>query len=153
MPTDTPLKSRIQDDMKAAMRAKEKARLSTIRMLLAAVKQREIDEQITLNNEQILTVLEKMIKQRRDSIKQYEQADRPELADIEKTEIVVLQDYMPEQMSLDEITSIIAKVVADTGANGPRDIGKVMGAIKPLVQGKADMGTISQQIKATLASL
>ncbi len=139
--------------MKAAMRAKEKQRLGTIRMLLAAIKQREIDEQTTLSDEQILAVIQKMLKQRKDSITQYEAANRPELAEIEKTEMSVLQAYMPKQMDETEIEALVAKVIDAIGAQGPQDIGKVMGAIKPQVQGQADMGKVSQLVKAKISAL
>ena len=153
MPTETSLKSSIQNDMKAAMRAKEKQRLGTIRMLLAAIKQREIDEQTTLSDEQILAVIQKMLKQRKDSITQYEAANRPELAEIEKTEMSVLQAYMPKQMDETEIEALVAKVIDAIGAQGPQDMGKVMGAIKPQVQGQADMGKVSQLVKAKISAL
>ncbi len=139
--------------MKAAMRAKEKQRLGTIRMLLAAIKQREIDEQTTLSDEQILAVIQKMLKQRKDSITQYEAANRPELAEIEKTEMSVLQAYMPKQMDETEIEALVAKVIDAIGAQGPQDMGKVMGAIKPQVQGQADMGKVSQLVKAKISAL
>jgi uncharacterized protein YqeY len=150
MPT---LKDRIQDDMKNAMRAKEKARLSTIRLILAAIKQKEVDERISLDDSQILAVLDKMVKQRRDSIKQYEEAGRQELADKEKEEIAVLQEYLPKQADEAEIEAIIAETIAATGATSPKDMGKVMGAIKPRLQGRADMGQVSQLIKARLSAL
>ena len=139
--------------MKAAMRAKEKQRLGTIRMLLAAIKQREIDEQTTLSDEQILAVIQKMLKQRKDSITQYEAANRPELAEIEKTEMSILQAYMPKQMDETEIEALVAKVINAIGAQGPQDMGKVMGAIKPQVQGQADMGKVSQLVKAKISAL
>jgi uncharacterized protein YqeY len=147
------LKERIQDDMKTAMRAKEKARLAVIRMILAAIKQKEIDEQITLSDDQILAVLEKMVKQRRDSIKQYEDANRQELADQEQAEVVILQEYLPEQLGSDEIEAIISEIITDTGAAGPQDMGKVMGALKPRIQGRADMGQASQLVKAKLSAV
>jgi len=147
------LKERIQDDMKTAMRAKEKARLAVIRLILAAIKQREVDERITLDDDQVLAVLEKMVKQRRDSIKQYEDAGRQELADQEHAEIVILQEYLPEQMSSDEIEAIISEIIANTGAAGPQDMGKVMGALKPRIQGRADMGQASQLVKAKLSAV
>ncbi len=153
MSAEASLKQHIQDDMKAAMRAKEKQRLGTIRMLLAAVKQREIDDQTTLSNEQIVGVVEKMIKQRRDSIAQYETAERPELAEIEQVEIAVLQTYMPAQMADAEIESLVAEVISSVHAQGPQDMGKVMAAIKPKVQGRADMGKVSQLVKANISAL
>ena len=145
------LKAQITEDMKTAMRAKETARLGTIRLLLAAMKQREVDERIELTDADVIGVIEKMLKQRRDSIAAYESAKRTDLADIEKFEVSVLQTYLPQQLSEDEIKAILDKVVADTGAAGMQDMGKVMAAIKPLVVGKADMGMISGLIKAKLS--
>ena len=145
------LKEQITEDMKTAMRAKETARLGTIRLLLAAMKQREVDERIELTDADVIGVIEKMLKQRRDSIAAYESAKRTDLADIEKFEVSVLQTYLPQQLSEDEIKAILDKVVADTGAAGMQDMGKVMAAIKPLVAGKADMGMISGLIKAKLS--
>ena len=145
------LKEQIIEDMKNAMRAKETARLGSIRLLLAAMKQREVDERIELTDADVIGVIEKMLKQRRDSIAAYESAKRTDLADIEKFEVSVLQTYLPQQLSEDEIKVILDKVVADTGAAGMQDMGKVMAAIKPLVAGKADMGKISGLIKAKLS--
>jgi uncharacterized protein YqeY len=150
MPT---LKERIQEDMKNAMRAKEKERLATVRLILAAIKQKEVDERIELDDNQVLAVLEKMVKQRRDSIKQYEDANRQELADKEKEEITVLQEYLPEQMDSAELEAVVSEVIASTGAAGPQDMGKVMGALKPRIQGRADMGQASQLVKSKLASV
>jgi len=144
------LKQRITDDMKAAMRSKDKARLGTIRLLLAAIKQREVDERIELDNDQILVILDKMVKQRRDSKAQYDKAERPDLADQEAFEIGVLQDYLPEALSAEEISSLIAKAIRDTDASGMQDMGKVMAIIKPQVQGRADMGQVSALVKAQL---
>jgi len=144
------LKAQITEDMKNAMRAKETARLGTIRLLLAAMKQREVDERIELTDADVIGVIEKMLKQRRDSIAAYESAKRTDLADIEKFEVSVLQTYLPQQLSEDEVKAILEKVVTDTGAAGMQDMGKVMAAIKPLVAGKADMGKISGLIKARL---
>jgi len=146
------LKERIQDDMKAAMRAKEKARLATIRLALAAIKQKEVDDRSTPTDEQILAILEKMVKQRRDSIKQFEDAERQELADIEKAEIVILQEYLPEQMDTAELEATIVDIISSVGAAGPQDMGKVMGALKPRIQGRADMGQASQLVKSKLTS-
>lgn len=151
--TDAILKSRIQDDMKSAMRAKEKERLGTIRMLLAAIKQREIDEQITLDDTQIMAVIEKMVKQRRDSIKQYLEAERSDLADIEETELALLQTYLPTQMTDEEMDALVSAAINESGAAGPQDIGKLMGVLKPKAQGRADMGKISQLVKAKLSTL
>jgi uncharacterized protein YqeY len=145
------LKQQITEDMKTAMRAKETARLGAIRLLLAAMKQREVDERIELTDADIVTIIEKMLKQRRDSINQYEAANRQDLADVEKFEVTVLQSYMPQQFSEAEITSAIAEVIAATGAAGPQDMGKVMAAIKPKLAGRADMGKVSGLIKAQLS--
>lgn len=144
------LKARISEDMKAAMRAKETARLSAIRLLLAAIKQREVDERIELDDTQVVTVIEKMIKQRRDSIAQYEAGGRQDLADTEKFELEILQAYMPQQMSDAEIESAVTQAIADTGAAGAKDMGKVMGVLKPLLAGLADMGKVSAITKAKL---
>ncbi|MGJ8619414.1 MAG: GatB/YqeY domain-containing protein [Methylophilaceae bacterium] len=145
------LKAQISEDMKVAMRAKEAERLGTIRLLQAAIKQREVDERIELADADVIAVIEKMLKQRKDSIAAYESAKRADLADIEKAEVVVLQAYLPKQLSAEEIQVILDKVVIDTSASSIKDMGKVMAAIKPLVAGKADMGKISGLIKARLA--
>ncbi|MDO9282765.1 MAG: GatB/YqeY domain-containing protein [Methylotenera sp.] len=145
------LKLQITEDMKTAMRAKDSARLGAIRLLQAAIKQREVDERIELTDADVITAIEKMLKQRRDSITAYESAKRDDLADIEKYEVSVLQTYLPQQLTEAEVLSILEKVVVDTGAIGIKDMGKVMAAIKPLVAGKADMGTISGLIKTRLA--
>jgi uncharacterized protein YqeY len=145
------LKLQITEDMKTAMRAKDSARLGAIRLLQAAIKQREVDERIVLSDADVITVIEKMLKQRRDSIAAYESANRIDLADVEKYEVSVLQEYLPQQLNEAEILSILDQVVADTGAAGVKDMGKVMAAIKPLVAGKADMGKISGLIKTRLA--
>lgn len=145
------LKLQITEDMKTAMRAKDSARLGAIRLLQAAIKQREVDERIELSDADVITAIEKMLKQRRDSIAAYESANRTDLADVEKYEVSVLQEYLPQQLTEAEILSILDQVVADTGAAGVKDMGKVMAAIKPLVAGKADMGKISGFIKTRLA--
>ncbi|HHJ80485.1 MAG TPA: GatB/YqeY domain-containing protein [Candidatus Tenderia electrophaga] len=147
------LKEQIQEDMKVAMRAKEKARLATIRLALAAIKQKEVDERNTPSDEQVFAILEKMVKQRRDSIKQFEDAGRQELADIEKAEILILQDYLPEQMDAAELDTVVTEIIASLGAAGPQDMGKVMGALKPRIQGRADMGQASQLVKNKLTSV
>ena len=144
------LKAQISEDMKTAMRAKDSARLGTIRLLQAAIKQREVDERIELDDGNVIAVIEKMLKQRRDSIAAYESANRNDLADVEKFEVTVLQTYLPQQLTEDEISAILEKVVAETGAAGVKDMGKVMAAIKPLVAGRADMGKISGLIKTRL---
>lgn len=145
------LKTQITEDMKTAMRAKDSTRLGTIRLLQAAIKQREVDERIELNDADVIAVIEKMLKQRRDSITAYESANRADLADIEKAEVVVLQTYLPKQLTDDEVDVLLEQVVADTAAVDMKDMGKVMAAIKPLVAGKADMGKISGLIKSRLA--
>ena len=144
------LKAQISEDMKTAMRAKDRARLGTIRLLLSAMKQREVDERIDLSDADVIAVIEKMLKQRRDSIAAYESANRADLADIEKAEVQVLQTYMPTQLSEEVIDQIIRQVIADTGAQGAKDMGKVVGLVKPLVAGVADMGKVSGMIKARL---
>lgn len=146
------LKARITEDMKNAMRAKDTARLGAIRLLQAAIKQREVDERIELDDTQVVEAIEKMLKQRRDSISQYEAAGRNDLADVEKFEVGVLQEYLPVALTDAELDEILGKVVADTGASGIKDMGKVMAAIRPLVIGRADMGKISGLIKARLGA-
>ncbi|HEY2021500.1 GatB/YqeY domain-containing protein [Paraburkholderia sp.] len=145
------LKDRINDDMKAAMRARETERLGTIRLLLAAIKQREVDERITLDDAAVTAVIDKMIKQRKDSISQFEAAGRTDLADKEKAELAILSAYMPEQMSEAEIVAQVQAAVTQTGAAGPQDMGKVMGVLKPKLAGRADMTAVSAQVKAALA--
>ena len=145
------LKSRILDDVKAAMKAKDKERLATLRLITAAIKQREVDDRAELNEEQVLAILEKMIKQRRDSITQYESAGRQELADQEKSEIAIIEAYMPEGLSEEEIAELITQAIAETGAESMRDMGKVMGLLKPKMQGRADMGKVSGLIKQKLS--
>ena len=145
------LKQQITEDMKTAMRAKDSVRLGAIRLLLSAIKQREVDERIELTDTDVIAVIEKMLKQRRDSIAAFESANRTDLADIEKFEVSVLQTYMPKQLSDDELNQIITQVIADTGAAGAKDMGKVVGLVKPLVAGVADMGKVSGLIKARLS--
>ncbi len=145
------LKNQITEDMKTAMRAKDSARLGAIRLLLSAIKQREVDERIELTDADVISVIEKMLKQRRDSITAFESANRVDLADIEKFELGVLQTYMPKPMSDDEIDAIINQVIAESGAEGAKDMGKVVGLVKPLVAGMADMGKVSGLIKARLS--
>ena len=146
-----PLKATIVDDMKTAMRAKEAARLSTIRLLLAAIKQREVDERIELDDAAVLGVIEKMVKQRRESIAQFEKAARNDLADVEKAEIQVLSGYMPAQMSDADIQKQIDSVISETGASSAKDMGKVMAALKARLAGKADMGKVSALVKGKLS--
>ncbi|EGG99813.1 Transamidase GatB domain protein [gamma proteobacterium IMCC2047] len=145
------LKSQITDAMKAAMRAKEKERLGTIRMILAELKRIEVDERIELDDARILTILDKMLKQRRDSVSQFEAAGRQELADVEKAEISVIQDFLPAALSEEEIGQLVDDAIASAGAEGMKDMGKVMGLLKPQMQGRADMGEVSKLIKARLA--
>ncbi len=145
------LKQQITEDMKTAMRAKDSVRLGAIRLLLSAIKQREVDERIELTDADVIAVIEKMLKQRRDSITAFEGAGRTDLADIEKFEVSVLQTYMPKQMSDAEISAIVDQVIADSGAQGAKDMGKVVGLVKPLVAGMADMGKVSGLIKSRLA--
>ncbi|MEW8014732.1 MAG: GatB/YqeY domain-containing protein [Candidatus Sedimenticola endophacoides] len=144
------LKQRITDDMKSAMKAGDKPRLGAIRLLLAAIKQREVDERIELNDEQVLPVLDKMVKQRRDSIAQYEKAARPDLAEQEQFEIDVLQEYLPEALGEEEIAAMIAEAITGSGAEAMRDMGKVMGQLKPKLQGRADIGAVSALVKQQL---
>jgi uncharacterized protein YqeY len=145
------LKEKLSEDMKAAMRAKESEKLATIRLINAAIKQREVDERIELGDDQVLSVIEKMIKQRKDSITQFEAGGRQDLADKEKSEITVLAAYMPAQMSAAEVQAEIAAAVAQAGASGPQDMGKVMAVLKPKLAGRADMTAVSGLVKAALA--
>lgn len=145
------LKERINADMKSAMREKDKARLGTIRMLQAAIKQREVDERIELDDAQVLAVLDKMVKQRRDSIEQFRQAGRDELAEKEEFELGVLQDYLPAALGDEELDALVNEAVEASGAESVRDMGKVMGILKPKVQGRADMGAVSAKVKARLS--
>ncbi|HEY6985077.1 MAG TPA: GatB/YqeY domain-containing protein [Rhodanobacteraceae bacterium] len=145
-----PLKQQITEDMKTAMKSGDKERLGVIRLILAAIKQREVDERIVLDDAQVLAVIEKMIKQRRDSIAQFKAAAREDLVAKEEFEVRVIQGYMPEQLGDAEIDAIIAKAIADAGAAGPKDMGKVIGLVRPQVAGRADMGAVSQHVKAKL---
>lgn len=149
--TDSALKTRINDDVKTAMRSKDKERLGTLRLLTAAIKQIEVDQRIELNDDQVIAVLEKMLKQRKDSIEQFEKAGRNELAEIEIKEIAILKEFMPEQLSDADIDNLIDEALATTGASEMKDMGKVMGIIKPKLAGKADMGAVSGKIKAKLS--
>ena len=144
------LKNQINEDMKSAMRAKEAERLGTIRLLLSAMKQKEVDERITLDDAAVIAIVDKLIKQRKDSVSAYAQAQREDLADIERKEIVVLEAYLPQRMSAEEITAAVQALVAELGASGPGDMGKVMGAVKTRLAGKADMGLVSAAVKAAL---
>lgn len=145
------LKDQITEDMKSAMRAKEAARLGTIRLLFAAIKQREVDDRIVLDDAAVISTIEKMIKQRKDSISQFEKAGRDDLVAVESAEMVILQAYMPAQMSEAEVQAAVAAAVAATGAAGPQDMGKVIGVLKGQLAGKADMGKVSGLVKAALA--
>jgi uncharacterized protein YqeY len=147
------LKQRLTEDMKAAMKAGDKPRLEVIRLVNAAIKQREVDERIVLDDPQVLAVLEKMIKQRRDSVAQYDAAGRTDLADRERFEIGVVEAYLPAQLSDEEIAAIIDAAIASTGATGPKDMGRVVAEVKAKAAGRADMGKVSQQIKGKLAAL
>jgi uncharacterized protein len=146
----TTLKERITEDMKAAMRAKETDRLSTIRMLLAACKQKEVDERIELDDTAVIAIVDKLIKQRKDSIAAFQQAGRTDLVDKETAEVTVLNAYLPQRLSAEEISAEIAAIVAELGAAGPGDMGKVMGAAKAKLAGKADMGQVSAAVKQAL---
>ena len=145
------LREQLNEDIKTAMKAREQDRLGALRLMLAAVKQREVDERITLDDAGVIGVVEKMIKQRKDSIAQYEKAARQDLADKEKFEIGVLEAYLPQQLSAAEIDAIIAEAIASTGARSAADMGKVMGVVKPKLAGRADMGKVSGLVKAKLA--
>ncbi len=144
------LKSRIRDDMKAAMKAKDKERLNVIRMMMAAIKQIEIDERIELDDARTIVVLDKMLKQRRESIKQFNDADRLDLSKIEEAEILVIQDFLPKALSKDEIETMVIKAVSDSNAESIKDMGKVMGILKPQMLGRADISVVSAIIKARL---
>ena len=145
------LKERITDDMKAAMRAKDSERLGTIRLLTAAMKQKEVDERVELDDVAVIGIVDKMLKQRKDSIEAFEKAGRQDLADKEKFEVTVLLAYLPARLSADEVAAEVKAIVAELGAKGPGDMGKVMGAVKAKLAGKADMGQVSAAVKAALA--
>jgi len=141
----------LKEEQKLAMKAKDKQRLGTIRLALSAIKQREVDEQITLSDDDILAVLTKMVKQRRDSVSQFEAAGRQDLADAEKAEITVLEEFMPQPLSEDEVTALVEAAVIESGAAGMQDMSKVMAVLKPQIQGRADMGKVSGLVRAKLA--
>ncbi|WP_375751426.1 GatB/YqeY domain-containing protein [Vibrio sp. HN007] len=141
----------LKEEQKNAMRAKDKARLGTIRLALSAIKQREVDEQITLTDDDIIAVMTKMVKQRRDSVTQFESAGRQDLADAEKAEITVLEEFMPQPLTEEEVAALIEAAIADSGAAGMQDMGKVMGVLKPQIQGRADMGKVSGLVRSKLA--
>jgi len=145
------LKDRITEDMKTAMRAKQAERLGTIRLLLAAIKQKEVDERIVLDDAQVVGVIDKLVKQRKDSIAAFAQAGRTDLVDKETAEMAVLEAYLPQRLSADEVTAEVRRIVTELGAAGPGDMGKVMGAVKAQLAGKADIGMVSAAVKAALA--
>jgi uncharacterized protein YqeY len=146
-----PLREKLNEEIKIAMKAREQEKLAALRLMLAAVKQREVDERITLDDAGVIGVVEKMIKQRKDSIAQFEKAARQDLADKERFEIGVIESYLPQQLSPEEIDAIVAEAIAATGAKSAADMGKVMGVVKPKLAGKADMGKVSGLVKAKLA--
>ena len=141
----------LKEEQKLAMKAKDKPRLGTIRLALSAIKQREVDERITLSDDDIIAILVKMVKQRRDSVAQFESANRQDLADTEKTEITVLEAFMPQPLSEDEVIALIISAIEESGAAGMQDMGKVMGVLKPQIQGRAEMGKVSSLVRAKLA--
>ena len=145
------LKAQITEDMKTAMRAKDSVRLGTIRLLQAAIKQKEVDERIELDDAAVIAIVDKLLKQRKDSITAFESANRQDLADVEKAEMEVLKVYLPQRMTEAEITAAVQAIVADLGATGPGDMGKVMGTVKTQLAGKADMGLVSAAVKAALS--
>jgi len=145
------LKAQITEDMKTAMRAKDSVRLGTIRLLQAAMKQKEVDERVELDDAMVIAIVDKLIKQRKDSVAAYVSAQRQDLADVESAEMKVLEVYLPQRLSAEEITAAVKAIVAEVGAAGPGDMGKVMGAVKAQLAGKADMGLVSAAVKAALA--
>ena len=145
------LKDKITEDMKTAMRAKDSERLGTIRLLLAALKQKEVDERVVLDDAAVVAIVDKLIKQRKDSLEAFQKAERKDLADKEAAELTVLQAYLPARLSADEVAAAVKFIVAELGASGPGDMGKVMGAVKAKLAGKADMGQVSAAVKAALA--
>lgn len=148
---DSPIKSALSDAMKAAMRAKDKKRLAVIRMALAAFKQIEVDERIDVNEERSLQLVDKMVKQRRESLRQYRDANREDLAEVEAAEIEILQEFLPQALSESELETLAKNAIQQSGAEGMKDMGKVMGVLKPQIQGRADMGAVSKLIKSLLA--
>ena len=145
------LKQLITDDMKLAMKAQDKSALKAIRMILGAIKQKEIDERIDLDDNQVMAVIQKMVKQRKDSISQFSDAGRTDLVEVEETELSIINNYMPKQLSEDEIEKAVVKAISDTGADSMKDMGKLMGTLKSQLDGKADMGYVSQLIKSKLS--
>ncbi len=145
------LKQRITDDMKSAMKAKDRQALKAVRMILEAIKKKEIDERIELDDAQVMTVIQKMVKQRKDSISQFSDAGRTDLVEIEEAELEIINNYMPEQLSDEEVALVVDKAINDSGANSMKDMGKLMGMLKSQLQGKADMSLVSQLIKSKLS--
>ncbi|MDA9642300.1 GatB/YqeY domain-containing protein [Candidatus Thioglobus sp.] len=145
------LKQLITDDMKLAMKAQDKPALKAIRMILGAIKQKEIDERIELDDNQVMAVIQKMVKQRKDSISQFSEAGRTDLVEVEEAELLIINNYMPKQLSQDEIETAVVKAISDTGADSMKDMGKLMGILKGQLDGKADMGQVSQLIKSKLS--
>ncbi|WP_428353079.1 GatB/YqeY domain-containing protein [Methyloprofundus sp.] len=148
----TTMQVRLKDEMKQAMRDREKVRLGTIRLMLAAIKQKEVDERIVLDDEQIIVVLDKMLKQRRESIRQYRDAGREELVEVEEAEVLIIQDFLPQAWSEEEISDMVTAAIAESAASSIKDMGKVMAILKPAMQGRADMAVVSTKIKAMLAT-
>ncbi|MDF1582954.1 MAG: GatB/YqeY domain-containing protein [Methyloprofundus sp.] len=146
----TTMQSRLKDEMKQAMRDKEKSRLGTIRLIMAAIKQIEVDQRIVLDDEQVIATLDKMLKQRRESIRQYRDAGREDLAEVEEAEIVVIQDFLPQALTEEEIVEMVKAAIADCSASSIKDMGKVMALLKPAMQGRADMAVVGVKIKAAL---
>ncbi len=148
----TTMQERLKDAMKQAMKSREKVRLGTIRLMLAAIKQREVDERIVLDDQQVIVVLDKMLKQRRESIRQYREASRDDLAEVEEAEVLVIQEFLPQELTENEINDMVKSAIADSSANSIKDMGKVMAILKPAMQGRADMAVVSTKIKAMLAT-
>lgn len=145
-----PIKAQLQSAMKEAMKSGDKTRLGAIRLMMAAIKQREVDERCAMDDSQVIAILDKMLKQRRESIKLYQEAERADLAEVEEAEVAVIQDFLPEALSAEEISSMVTQAISDTGAESMRDMGKVMGKLKPQMQGRADMSIVSSRIKELL---
>lgn len=148
----TIMQARLKDEMKLAMKNREKVRLGTIRLILSAIKQREVDERIVLDDQQVIVVLDKMLKQRRESIRQYRDASRDDLAAVEEAEVLVIQEFLPQELTEEEISDLVKSAIADSSASSIKDMGKVMAILKPAMQGRADMAVVSTKIKAMLAT-
>ena len=146
------MQERLKGEMKQAMKSREKVRLGTIRLILAAIKQREVDERIVLDDQQVIVVLDKMLKQRRESIRQYREASRDDLAEVEEAEVLVIQEFLPQELTENEINDMVKSAIADSSASSIKDMGKVMAILKPAMQGRADMAVVSTKIKAMLAT-